>query len=97
MHHRKALVCLNPKCSGNHYLHDCMKTSNQDKVTIFVAAKEKWKAETAVWKRKQVETLAGQAHMQVSVEDIEEQQWHQDNYLDALAFIQASEGHDAIQ
>ena len=35
--------------------------------------------------------------MQVSAKDVEAEQWHQDDYLDALAFIQASEGHDAVQ
>ncbi len=41
MHCGKALVYLNPKCGGNNYLCNCMTTSNQDKVTIFAAAKEK--------------------------------------------------------
>ena len=44
MHQGKALVCLNPKCDGNHYLCDWPKTSDQDKVTIFAAAKKKWEA-----------------------------------------------------
>ncbi len=48
-------------------------------------------------KEKQAKTVTGQAHMQVSVKDINEQQWHQDDYLDALAFIQASEGHGIIK
>ncbi len=34
--------------------------------------------------------------MQVSVEDVDDLEGHQDGYLDALAFIQASEGHDTI-
>ena len=54
MHPGKALVCLNPKCGGNHYLHDCTKTSDQDKATIFAAAKEKWKAEAAAKKPRSV-------------------------------------------
>ncbi len=41
--------------------------------------------------------VARQVHMQMSVEDVEGQQWHQDDYLDALAFIQASNGNDAVQ
>ncbi len=35
--------------------------------------------------------------MQVSIKDVKTEQWHQYNYLDTLAFIQASEGHNAVQ
>ncbi len=73
MHHGKALVSLNPKCGGNQYLHDCTKTSDQDKVTIFAAAKEKWKAEGATQKAKLANTVVGQVHMQVSVVDTKAQ------------------------
>ncbi len=76
------------------------KTSDQEKVAIFAATKEKWKAEAEARKAKQAKqakTAAGQAHMQVSIEDVDGQQWHQDDYLDALTFIQASKGHDAVQ
>ncbi len=44
IHRGKALVCLNPKCGGNHYLRDCTKTSNQEKVAILAVVREKWKA-----------------------------------------------------
>ncbi len=47
MYHGKALVCLNLKCGGNHYLRNCTTTRDQDKVTIFAAAKEKWKVKAA--------------------------------------------------
>ncbi len=63
MHRGKVIVCLNPKCGGNHYLRNCPTTSNQDKVTIFVAAKEKWKAKAAAQKAKQAKMVTGKAHM----------------------------------
>ncbi len=47
--------------------------SNQDKVTIFAAAKKKWEAEATAWKVKQAKTVTGKAHMQVSIEDIGKQ------------------------
>ncbi len=97
MHRGKALVCLNPKCGGNHYLRNCPKKSDWDKVTIFAAAKEKWKTKASARKAKQAKAVAGQVHMQVSVKDVDAKQWHQEDYLDALAFIQASKGHNAIQ
>ena len=97
MHHGRPLVCLNLRCGGNHYLRDCPKTSDQEKATIFAAIKEKWKAEGAAWKAKQANTIPGEAHMQVSIEDIDAKQCHQDNYLHALAFIQASKGNDVFQ
>ena len=46
---------------------------------------------------KQAKTIMGQAHIQVSVEDVEVQQWNQDDYLNALAFIQAIERYNRIQ
>ncbi len=63
MHGGKALVYLNPKCDGNHYLRDCPTMSNQDKVTIFAATREKCKAEVVARKAKQAKTVTGQAHM----------------------------------
>ena len=97
-------MSLNPKCGRNHYLRDCPKTSNQEKATIFAATKDKWKAEAEAQKTKQAKQakatakqVAGQAHMQVSIEDVEGLQGHQDDYLYALAFIQASDGHNAVQ
>ncbi len=41
MHRGRPLVCLNPRCGGNHYLRDCPTTSNQEKVKILAAAREK--------------------------------------------------------
>ncbi len=52
MHRGKALVCLNPKCGRNHYLRDCTKTRDQEKVTIFAATKDKWKVEAEAQKAK---------------------------------------------
>ncbi len=46
----------------------------------------KWAEEKAAKK-----TVAGQAHMQVSVQDIEQQTYHQDDFEDVLACIQAEE------
>ncbi len=41
--------------------------------------------------------MSHQAHIQVFVEDVDGQQWHQDDYLDVLAFIQASVGNNVVQ
>ncbi len=48
-------------------------------------------------KLKQAKRVTGQAHMQLSVEDAKAQQWHQEDYLNALVFIQTSKGQDMIQ
>ncbi len=70
MHRGRPLVCLNPKCGGNHYLRDCPTTSNQDKVKILAAAREKWKKEAEKRKARQTKQsnaaagqVAGQGHM----------------------------------
>ncbi len=52
----------------------------------------KWAAEKAA-----KETVAGQAHMQVSAQDIKQQVYHQDNFEDGLACIQAEEDNKQVQ
>ncbi len=94
MHCRRPLVCLNLRCGGNHYLHNCLTTSNQEKVKILAAAQEKWKKEVDERKARQAKQsnavgkqVAGQAHMQVTVKNVDALKRHQDDYLDALVFI----------
>ena len=81
------IVCLNPKCGGNHYICDCKKTSDQDKVLLLAVAKKKWEVEKVVRTTRQGGTVPGQVHMQVSIEDVKGQGYHQNNYIDALVFI----------
>ena len=38
MHRGRPLVCLNPRCGGNHYLRDCPTIKGQNKVKILAAA-----------------------------------------------------------
>ena len=54
IHHGKALVCLNPKCNRNHYIHNYPNAIDQEKIKIHVTAREKWKAEAEARKSKQV-------------------------------------------
>ena len=67
--------------------------SDQDKVAIF-AADKKWEAKKTTRIARQAKTDMGQAHIQVSVEDVNE---HQDDYIVALAFIQANNKYNAIE
>ncbi len=85
MHRRKPLVCLNLQCDRNHFLHNCPTTSDQEKVKILAAAREKWKKEAEARKARQAKQsnitakqIAGQAHIQVFVKDVDNLEMLQD-------------------
>ncbi len=87
MHQGKSIMRLNPKYGGNHHLCNCNTTIDQDKVTLLAMAKKKWEMKKTARVAKQVGTVLGQAHIQVSIKNIDGQGQHQDDYHDALTFI----------
>ena len=68
------VVCFNPKCKGkddNHFLHHCPRADAKERNAIMKTMQAKWAEEKRVKK-----TVAGQAHMQLSEQDIKQQACH---------------------
>ncbi len=92
---RDRVVYFNPKCKGkddNHFLHHCPRADAKERKAIIKMMQEKWVEEKVTKK-----TVVGQAQMQVSAQDIEQQVYHQDGFEDGLAYIQAEEDNAQVQ
>ena len=91
------VVCFNPKCKGkddNHFIHSCPRANDKERKEILAAMHKKWADN-----RQAKKVVPGQAHMQVTEDEIESQVYHQDDYEfeDGLACIQAEDSNDRVK
>ena len=89
------VVCFNPKCKGkedNHFIHSCPRANAGERREIMQKMREKWEKEKLANK-----TVDGQMHLQVDEHDIDGQVYHQDDFEDGLACIQAEENNDRVK
>ena len=91
----KPIKCWN--CGKNHTVHNCPELTGPEKEEFIRKKHEEFREEKAARAAAKAsgDTVAGQAHAQVEVEEVEDREWHQDDEEDG--FVCVLQGEDELQ